>query len=179
MIYVFLANGCEEVEALTPVDILRRAERDVRTVGVGGKTITGSHGIPIVCDLTEDEVVPGEMEMVVLPGGMPGTLNLEKSEIVRSVVKYAAETGKWVAAICAAPSILGHMGLLKGRCAVCYPGYEDQLDAEIGQGPVCVDGKFITARGMGVSVQFGLRLVELLTDSARAKKLGESLQCVR
>lgn len=179
MIYVFLANGCEEIEALTPVDILRRAERDVRTVGVGGKTVTGSHGIPIVCDLTEDEVIPGEMEMVVLPGGMPGTLNLEKSEIVRSAVKYAAENEKWIAAICAAPSILGHMGLLAGRSAVCYPGYEDQLGARPGGGAVCVDGKFVTARGMGVSVEFGLKLVELLTDAARAKKLGASLQCVR
>lgn len=179
MIYVFLANGCEEVEALTPVDILRRAERDVRTVGVGGKTVTGSHGIPIVCDLTEDEVIPGEMEMVVLPGGMPGTLNLEKSEIVRSVIQYAAETGKWVAAICAAPSILGHMGLLKGRSATCYPGFEDQLDAKVSEGPVCVDGKFVTARGMGVSVEFGLKLVELLTDTARSRKLAASLQCAR
>lgn len=179
MIYVFLANGCEEIEALTPVDILRRAERDVRTVGVGGKTVTGSHGIPIVCDLTEDEVIPGEMEMVILPGGMPGTLNLEKSEIVRSVVKYAAETGKWVAAICAAPSILGHMGLLKGRSAACFPGFEDQLGAKAYEGPVCVDGKFVTARGMGVSVEFSLKLVELLTDAARAKKLASSLQCIR
>lgn len=179
MIYVFLANGFEEVEALAPVDILRRAGRDVRTVGVGGKTVAGSHGVSVVCDLTEDEVIPGEMEMVVLPGGMPGTLNLEKSEIIRSVVKYAAETGKWVAAICAAPSILGHLGLLKGRSAVCYPGFEDQLGTEAAAVPVCVDGKFVTARGMGVAVDFSLKLVELLTDAATAKKLADSLQCVR
>lgn len=179
MIYVFLADGCEEVEALTPVDILRRAGQDVRTVGVGGKTVTGSHGITIVCDLSEDQTDPGEMEMVVLPGGMPGTLNLEKSDTVRFCVQYAVKTGKWVAAICAAPSILGHMGLLKGRAAVCYPGYEGELGAEIAEGPVVVDGNFVTARGMGVSVQFGLRLVELLAGSALADDLCESLQCVR
>lgn len=177
MIYVFIANGFEEIEALAPVDLLRRAQRDVRTVGVGGKTVTGSHGISVVCDMTEEEVIPAEMEMVVLPGGMPGTLNLEKSAVVQSAVSYAVQNEKWVAAICAAPSILGRMGLLRGRRATCYPGYEDQLEAQIAQEVVCVDGKFVTARGAGVSVEFGLKLVELLTGTDRAQALRDSLQC--
>ena len=110
MIYVFLANGFEEIEALATVDILRRAELDVKTVGVGGKTVTGSHGIPVTADIEEKDVTTDDMELVVLPGGMPGTLNLEKSPIVMASVRYCLDNSIYVAAICAAPSILGHIG---------------------------------------------------------------------
>lgn len=180
MIYVFLADGCEEIEALTPVDVLRRAGCEVKTVGVGGKTITGAHHIPITCDITEGEAAYGGLEMVVLPGGMPGTTNLEASQTVLSAVKYAADKGIWVAAICAAPSVLGHMGLLEGRNATCFPGFEKELAGARTTGePVCVDGKWITARGMGVALEFSLKLAEVLRGMETAQKLSESLQCPR
>ena len=120
MIYVFLANGFEEVEALAPVDMLRRAKLDVTTVGVTGKTVTGSHGIPLTADITAEELnIGADMEMIVLPGGMPGTLNEEASPAVQAAINYCTANDRWIGAICAAPSILGHKGLLKGKTAVC------------------------------------------------------------
>lgn len=133
MVYVFLADGFEEVEALTPVDLLRRAGAEVRTVGVGSKNITGAHGITVACNMSEDEAAesikeaPEALEMTVLPGGMPGTLNLGKSGTVSHFLDAAAECGAFIGAICAAPSVLGAKGLLRGRRAVCYPGFEDKL----------------------------------------------------
>ncbi|MCI8649078.1 MAG: DJ-1/PfpI family protein [Anaerotruncus sp.] len=178
MVYVCLAEGFEEIEALAPVDVLRRAGISVATVGVTGKTVTGSHGIPVVCDLELSEASASEMEMLVLPGGMPGTLNLEKSAQVQSLLEDAVARELWVAAICAAPSILGHKGLLKGREAICFPGFEQQLEgAHISQQYVCQDGRFITARGMGVGVEFGVRLVEVLLGPERAQELHATLQC--
>ena len=153
MIYVFLANGFEEIEALAPVDILRRAELEVKTVGVGGKTITGSHGITVTADIEEKDVTTDDMELMILPGGMPGTLNLEKSPIVTTCAEYCAKNDIYLAAICAAPSVLGHLGLLNGKEAICFPGFEGELKgATISEKPVCVDGKIVTAKGMGVAV---------------------------
>ena len=123
MIYLFLAPGFEEVEALTPADYLRRCELDLKLVGVGGKNITGSHGITVTCDITAEEAAEHLPEMIILPGGMPGTRNLEQSETVTKMITDCYQAGKTIAAICAAPSILGHMGLLNGRRAVCFPGY--------------------------------------------------------
>ena len=128
MIYVFLADGFEEVEALTPVDLLRRSGKDVKLVGVAAKRVTGSHGINVECDITAGEIVlGGDLEMIVLPGGMPGTLNLEKSEVVQTAVDFCYDRNIPIGAICAAPSILGHKGLLQGREAIAYPGFEGQL----------------------------------------------------
>lgn len=178
MVYVFLGQGFEEIEALAPVDLLRRAELPVQTVGIGKREITGSHGITVRCDLADDDVKPEGLDMIVLPGGMPGTLSLEKSEAVQTVIDYCAQNDKWIGAICAAPSILGHKGLLNGRQAVCFPGYEEQLTgATLSKDSVCVDGRIITAKGPGVSVEFGLKLVEVLTDRRRAQVLKDSLQC--
>ena len=115
MIAVFLAQGFEEIEALAVVDVLRRAELPVKTVGVGGREITGAHGICVKADMEEKEVSTDELEAVVLPGGMPGTLNLEKSPIVRTCIRYCCENDLYICAICAAPSILGHMGLVAWR----------------------------------------------------------------
>ena len=175
MIYVFLANGFEEIEGLTVVDFLRRAELDVCTVGVGGKLITGAHNIPVFCDLDESEVrLDDELRAVVLPGGMPGTLNLEKSE----TVNYCADNDRLVCAICAAPSILGHMGLLKGKKACCFPGFENELEgADVGRDYVCCDGKFITAKGMGAAIDFSEKITACLINENKAKKIKESLQC--
>ena len=128
MIYVFLADGFEETEAIAPIDMLRRAKLDVKLVGVGTSTPTSSHGIRVTADLTEAEVkLDSSVQLIVLPGGMPGTLNLEKSPVVQSAIKYCVENGIPVGAICAAPSILGKLGLLNGRKAVCFPGFEQYL----------------------------------------------------
>ena len=179
MIYVFLANGFEEIEGLTVVDFLRRAELEVCTVGVGGKLITGAHNIPVFCDLDESEVrLNDELRAVVLPGGMPGTLNLEKCETVKSAVSYCAANDRFVCAICAAPSVLGHMGLLKGRKACCFPGFENELEgAEVSNDYVCRDGKFITAKGMGAAIDFSREITASLINENEAKRIKESLQC--
>ncbi|MDE5859261.1 MAG: DJ-1/PfpI family protein [Oscillospiraceae bacterium] len=177
MIYVFLAQGFEETEAIAPIDILRRCEKEVVTVGIGDNIIKGSHGIAVVTD-TEDKLIElnSDLEMIVLPGGMPGTLNLEKSKIVQKAIDYCADNGKYIGAICAAPSILGHKGLLKGKKAVCYTGFEPQLEgAEIADAPAVIDGKIITARGAGAAVDFGLKLVEALISKERSEKMGEAL----
>lgn len=177
MIYVFLANGFEEIEALAPVDILRRAELEVKTVGVGGKTVTGSHGIPVTADIEEKDVTTDDMEMMILPGGMPGTLNLEKSPIVTACAEYCARNGIYLSAICAAPSILGHLGILKGKEAICFPGFEGELKgAVLSEKPVCVDGTVITAKGMGVATQFGLTLAGLIAGKDAADKIRASIQ---
>ena len=177
MIYVFLANGFEEVEALTPVDLLRRAGKEVVLAGVGGKTITGSHGTKIECDITANEIVlGGDLEMIVLPGGMPGTLHLEKSEIVQTAVDFCAEREIFIGAICAAPSILGHKGLLSGRKAIAYPGFETQLDgAEISTHSVVQDGFIVTAQGAGAATAFGLKLAEVLCGAAVSEKLAAAI----
>ncbi|QAT49571.1 DJ-1/PfpI family protein [Caproiciproducens sp. NJN-50] len=179
MIYLFLAQGFEETEAIVPLDLLRRAGAEVKTVGVGGKRITGSHGIEVAADLEDGEIDLQNMEMVILPGGMPGTRNLENSPMVRASVSYCARNGKKIAAICAAPSILGHMDLLSGHSAVCFPGYEKDLTgAEVKMDPVCVSGDLITARGAGVAVLFGLKLVEVLFGKQKSDEIKEKVQCV-
>lgn len=176
MIYLFLAEGFEEVEALCPLDLLRRAELPVKTVGVGGKTVTGAHGISVVADMTEDELLDLSPEMVVLPGGMPGTLNLEASPVVRRAVTDAAESGAYIAAICAAPSILGKMQLLRGVEAICFPGFENALEgATLSKSSVVRDGRIITAKGMGVALPFGLLLVECFKGKEFADKLKKAV----
>lgn len=179
MIYVFLAEGFEETEAIVPIDLLRRSGRNVITVGVGNKTIKGSHGIPVTADITAEEIsLNDELEMIVLPGGMPGTINLEKSEYVQSAIDYCVKNRKFIGAICAAPSILGHKGLLNGKTAVCYEGFEPQLEgAVIGNTSVAEDDIYVTARGAGVAVDFGLKLVEKVVSKAESDKLRAAILC--
>lgn len=178
MIYVFLANGFEETEALAPLDILRRAELDVKTVGISGKTVTGSHGISVNADMDVTEITTDDLEMVVLPGGMPGTLNLEKDPVVRVCINYCNENDKYICAICAAPSILGHMHILEGKKATCFTGFEGELyGAEVTGDPVTVDGKIITARGAGVSISFGLKIVEEFVGKEKSDKLFAGMRC--
>ena len=177
MIPVFLANGFEEIEALATVDILRRANVDVVTVGVGSKMPVGAHGIAVCADITEDELKLDNIDGVVLPGGMPGTTNLEASTVVKSAIAYAAERGMLLAAICAAPSILGHGGYLSGKNATCYPGFETELrGAALGKG-VVVDGNVITASGAGVAVDFALALVRYLVSAEAADAIRGGIQC--
>ena len=179
MIYMFLANGFEEVEALAPLDLLRRAGCDVTTVGVGGgDMIVGAHGIAVGVDIPDTMFRDSKPEMIILPGGMPGSKNLDESRIVDAAVKTAVRKGAYIAAICAAPFILGKRGLLEGKEAICYPGFEEQLTgARISDEKVVRDGKFITAAGMGVAVDFGLKLVEVLKDAQTAADLRKTIQC--
>ncbi|HBI51492.1 MAG TPA: DJ-1 family protein [Ruminococcaceae bacterium] len=180
MVLVFLANGFEETEAVAPIDILRRNGQNVITVGIGEEVITSSHGITVVPDVTEaDMSLMTEIDMIVLPGGMPGTLNLEKSRTVQDTIDYCAANGKFIGAICAAPSILGKKGLLKGKKATCFPGFEEFLEgADFTGEPVEKDGNIITARGAGVAVEFGLKLVEALSGKPASDKIRESMRCV-
>lgn len=179
MIYVYLANGFEETEAITPIDMLRRAEKKVITVGIGDNIVVSSHGIPVVTDtIVQEAPLTDELEMIVLPGGMPGTLNLEKSEYVQQAIDFCMEKNLPIGAICAAPSILGHKGILRGKKAVCYQGFEAQLDgAEIGTGAVAVDGNIITARGAGVAMQFALALVEKAVSKAESDRQFKAVMC--
>lgn len=172
MIYVFLAEGFEEVEALTPVDYLRRCGAALQTVGVTGKVVTGSHGISVTADILPEEMVLSTAEMLVLPGGMPGTLHLGESKAVREAVKYCVVRGIPVGAICAAPSVLGELGCLAGRRATCYDGFEDKLiGAEYTGKPVEADGAVITGRGAGTANEFAFALVTYLYGEKRAEEL--------
>ena len=176
MIYAFLANGFEEIEAITIIDILRRAEKEVITVGIGDNIIRGAHGMVVVAD-TQDNMIEldDKLEMIFLPGGMPGTLNLERSAVVQSAIDYCVENDKYIAAICAAPSILGHKGILDGKKACCYPGFEQELNgADVNYDAVNADGKIVTSRGAGTAI----KLVELFTSPERSKLMGDSLVCL-
>lgn len=181
MVYMFLADGFEEVEALCPLDLLRRAGVSIMTVGVGEKVVRGAHGIETIADITTFEaeklLAKNPAEMVILPGGMPGTLNLQKDKTVLAFIDSAAKNGGILAAICAAPSILGSLGLLKGREAICFPGFEDKLEgAKISDRKIVRDGNIITAKGMGVAFGFGLALVEALVSKEKADELRASTQ---
>lgn len=177
MIYVFLANGFEEVEALTPVDMLRRCELKTVTVGIGGQAVMGSHNIPVLADITDSEIVLDDnVDMIVLPGGMPGTLNLEKNPNVQKAIDFCMENNKYIAAICAAPSILGHKGILDGKEAICYTGFEAQLgNAIIKDKPVCSDGNIITSRGAGAAMEFSFELVKALISDERSETLKKAV----
>jgi 4-methyl-5(b-hydroxyethyl)-thiazole monophosphate biosynthesis len=173
MIYMFLAEGFEETEALAPLDLLRRADLSVTAVGVGGKEIKGAHGITVIADIDDSELMlDGEIDAVILPGGMPGTLNLDGCPAVHSALDAAEKSGAVIAAICAAPMILGKRGMLEGKEAICYPGFEEHLrGARISDKKVVRDGRFITAKGMGVANDFGLALVSALKSDALASKI--------
>lgn len=179
MVYVFLANGFEEIEALTPVDILRRAGVEVNTVGIGSEIIRGAHGIPVIADLDSNEIkLDDNVEMIVIPGGMPGTVNLEQNENVHKAIDFCMDNSKYISAICAAPSILGHKGILDGKSATCFPGFENELGKAVYSDKLVVnDGKITTAKGAGAAMKFGLKLVELLVSKEKAEALEKSLQC--
>ena len=178
MVYCFLADGFEEVEAIAPVDMLRRAGLEVKTVGVTGEVISGSHGIKVIPDIDiKNIVLDDNLEAVILPGGLPGATNLEENADVQKAIDFAAEKGKYICAICAAPQILGHKGLLKGKKAIAYPGFEKELeDAMISEEYVVLDGNFITAKGAGVATEFGLKIVSVLKNQALADEIGKAIQ---
>lgn len=165
MIIVLLAEGFEEIEALTPVDMMRRAGLEVKTVGIDGKTVKGSHGISVIADATPDEIDLKKVEMAVFPGGMPGSLNLDASEYTDKVISAVTENGGRLSAICAAPLIFGRRGILQGKKATCFPGFENELlGAEILEAPFVTDGNITTGRGMEYSLPFAKELCRLLCD---------------
>lgn len=179
MVYLFLAPGFEEIEALCPLDLLRRAGVEVKTVAIGSPTaVSGAHGITVMADMGEDEFAPhADAEMLILPGGMPGAANLDASSAVDAAIAHADETGAYLAAICAAPMILGHRGILRGKHATCFPGFEPHLDgAVLAETRVVRDGRIITAAGMGVALEFGLALVAALCGRDKADDLRAAVQ---
>ena len=176
MILILLADGFEEIEALMPLDILRRAGLDVRTVGVKSKIALGSHAIPVITDIAPDEVKMNEVKMVIFPGGMPGSLNLDSDPFTDRIIAAVKENGGHIAAICAAPLILGRRGLLEGKRAICYPGFEGELcGAEIAKEPVVTDGNITTAKGMGVALEFSKELVRIACGEKKAEEISAAI----
>ena len=174
---IFMANGCEEIEGLTVVDILRRAGLDIEMISINEtKEVTGSHGITFMADTVFENVNFDELDAVVLPGGMPGTLNLGGHASVVSTIQTFADKGKLVAAICAAPSVLGAAGILNGKRAVCYPGFEEKLTgAIVSEDTVMTDGNVITSRSMGTAIDFALAIVKYFKGGDAAADLKQSL----
>ena len=172
-VYIMLADGFEETEALVPWDVLKRAGADVSLVSVtSDKSVRGAHGIIVYADTIIKKVCDIAPDLIVLPGGMPGTTNLAKCDTLCKMLKDAAAHDKPIGAICAAPSVLGGLGILHGKKAVCFPGFESKLTgAEITSDPVCRDGSIITARGMGVAFEFAFALTEYLFGAEKANSV--------
>lgn len=177
MVYVFLADGFEEIEAITVIDILRRANINVKSVGIENESVEGTHKIVIKTDCSLDDVFLEECQGIVLPGGMPGTTNLLNNLTVCNIIKDMNVRGKLIGAICAAPSILGTLGILNGKTACCYPGFESKMKgASVVNKNVCVDGNIITSRGPGTALEFSLEIVGYLCDNNNRHKLQEEIQ---
>lgn len=172
---IFFATGYEEIEALTVVDLLRRAQIEAVCVSIDNETsVTGSHGISVAMDAGIDEIDFDSFDVLVCPGGMPGTRNLEACRKLTDNIQKFYDRGKLIAAICAAPSIFGHMGLLQGRKACIYPGMEAELvGAEVVYDQVVKADHVITSRGMGTAIAFGLEIIAALLDRETANKLGK------
>lgn len=178
MIYLFLADGFEEIEALAPVDFLRRAGVEIKTVGVSGKFCKGAHGINVEADIViGEEILDENVSGVILPGGMPGADNLNKCAAVHMAIDYCSARKKVIAAICAAPFILGKKGLLNGKKATCFPGFEEYLEgAEVIETGVVTDGNVITARGAGVAWEFGAAILTALGEGEKSKEILRGIQ---
>lgn len=176
-IAVHLAEGFEEIEAITIIDVLRRAEIDVTVISVTGKKeVTGSHQISVTADKLFDEVDYSAIEMIVLPGGMPGAKNLKGHEGLRKQILDFHQNGKPLGAICAAPIVLGDLGILKNKKATCFPGFEDELEgADVTGESVEQAGNVVTGKGAGVAIQFALKIVEMLKGKDVAEKLSEKM----
>ena len=176
MILVLLADGFEEIEALTPVDMLRRAGLEVKTVGMNGKIVCGSHKIPVICDLEPSEVKLDEVSLVIFPGGMPGSLNLDAHPFSDTIIEAVTKNGGRLAAICAAPLVLGRRGLLEGKRATCYPGFEKELlGAECVTDAAVTDGNITTSRGMGTALAFSKELISLIKGKEEAEALSRAI----
>lgn len=177
-VLLFFANGTEEVEALSAVDLLRRAGAEVTLAGIGGKECVGSHGIRVIADVADEEIASFDYDMVVVPGGMPGTMHMDESAIVDKALSEVHKKGGYLAAICAAPLVLGKRGYLREKKAVCYPGFEKDLLGALKpcEGTrVCTDGKIITGAGAGVAVEFALALIMALYGTEKAESIRHAI----
>lgn len=178
MNYIFLANGFEEIEGLMVVDLLRRAGIDITTVSIGDKKeVLGGHGITVIADTIFNEVNFNDVHMLILPGGMPGTTNLfEHKELAKLLLKHNSEN-KMLAAICAAPSVLGMNGILEGKKATCYPGFEDKLVGAIYTNErVVKDKNVITSKGLGTALEFAATIIEHYKGIEKADQIKSSVQ---
>ena len=179
MVYVFLAEGFEEIEAVTVIDVLRRSGTEVMSVGIGGRNIKGARGITVCADTDDSSAALDEkLEMIYLPGGLKGMQNLDASEFVERSIRYCQDNDLYISAMCASPTVLGHKGVLKGKKACCYPGFGKELiGAEVTADDVTVDGKVITSRGPATAMALAVKLAEIMTDEATSKKVSEGLLC--
>ncbi len=177
MVYMLLGTGFEETEAVAPLDILRRAGVKVLTVGIDGKTVCGSHKIPVVADITLEEMDLTEMDMIVIPGGMGGVASLRACPAALEALKFGWDNGKYVAAICAGPTVLADLGITDGRHATCYPGQEIHMgNAKMEKdAAVVADGMLITGTSAGCAIPFGLALAEALVGKEAAEKVKEQI----
>lgn len=179
-VYAFFADGMEEVEALMVIDLLRRTKKlNVVTVSVKENLLVeSSHNIKLYADKNIDEINFNEGDCIFLPGGLPGTLNLAACDkLTEQIVKYNEE-GKVLAAICAAPSVLGQLGVLRGKNATCYPGFEDKLEGASCGGSVVTDGNVVTGKGLGVALIMGLELITVLVDKETSEKIAAQIQYI-
>ncbi len=176
-VLVLMADGLEEIEAITIIDVLRRAGVDVTTAATGENPVMGSHKIAIQADTGLDEVRESDFDAVILPGGMPGSANLRDSDRVISLIKTFNDDNKYVGAICAAPIALGRAGLVNGKKATCFPGFEKELaGAEYVPEPVMQDGRIITGKGPGCAIPFALKLVENFVSPEKSREIKEAMQ---
>ncbi len=176
-VFVFLAEGFEEMEAVGTIDILRRGEADVTTISITGKReVTGAKGIPVVADRLFEESELTQGDMLMLPGGLPGSTNLNSHKPLKNLITTYVRQGKYVAAICAAPLVFGGLGILQGKKAICYPGVEHLLKGAIIEDlPVVCDGNIVTGKGPGLVYDFGLKLVSLLNGQAKADEVAAAM----
>ena len=176
MVYVLLGKGFEETEAIAPVDLLRRANIPVLTVGIGGNIVEGGHSIPVVADITIEEMDLTQMDMLVLPGGLGGVASIMASEASMDAVRFAWENGKFLGAICAGPTILASLRILDGKNATCYPGCEEKMGkANILPQAAVTDGKIITGTSAGCALPFGLALIAALKGEAEAERIKDQI----
>ena len=177
MVYVLLGTGFEEMEAIAPIDLMRRAGIPVLSVGVTGKTVYGSHNIGIEADILLDEMDLTDLEMIVLPGGLGGVASARASQKALSALQFAWDNGKFVAAICAGPTVLADLHITDGKNATCYPGCEDGMgQAKMVTNAACVrDGKLITGASAGCAIPFGLALIEALKGPEAAKAVQQQI----
>lgn len=176
MVYILLGTGFEETEAIAPLDLLRRAGVPVMTVGIGGKTVTGGHGISVIADITLGEMDLTQMDMIVLPGGLGGVASIRGSQEALDAIRFAWENDKYVAAICAGPTVLSDLGITQGKDVTCYPGCQaDMPQANYQEAPCVRDGKLITGASAGCAIPFGLMLVAALKGTDTADSVGKQI----
>ena len=177
MVYILLGTGFEEIEALAPLDLMRRAGIDVMSVGINGKTVYGGHGIGVAADITIDEMDLTALDMIVLPGGLGGVASARASRQAMDALRFAWDNGKFVAAICAGPTVLADLGITNGKNATCYPGCENGMGSAImAENAACVrDGNLITGTSAGCAIPFGLALIEALKGPDTAADIAKQI----